>query len=186
MKCIFLYEYQFNYFISGLSCDIPIFMGQQNLPCLRSGFGVAFPNIFSQICYWNISYRSSAEVRFSQVNITMNSINMYRNLSTKHANIVLGIGILLQHLTISRFFRVVPAKQFLQSFASDRRHMKRPDGSWIKPPPPYPAICTSSKHKIIFKWIWSYIKWIDSASFIQIIILAFLIFFGSYSLAKGQ
>ncbi|VVC86681.1 protein N-terminal glutamine amidohydrolase [Leptidea sinapis] len=43
-----------------------------------------------------------------------------------------------------RFFRVVPAKLFLQTFASDRRHMKRPDGSWIKPPPPYPAICTSA------------------------------------------
>ncbi|XP_077298745.1 N-terminal glutamine amidase tungus [Arctopsyche grandis] len=42
-----------------------------------------------------------------------------------------------------RFFRVVPAIQFLQNFASDRRHMKRPDGSWIKPPPPYPAISTS-------------------------------------------
>ncbi|CAB3256476.1 unnamed protein product [Arctia plantaginis] len=41
-----------------------------------------------------------------------------------------------------RFFRVVPAKQFFQQFASDRRHMKRPDGSWIKPPPPYPAIST--------------------------------------------
>ncbi|KOB65718.1 Protein N-terminal glutamine amidohydrolase, partial [Operophtera brumata] len=43
-------------------------------------------------------------------------------------------------LVIWVFFRVVPAKQFLQHFASDRRHMKRPDGSWIKPPPPYPAI----------------------------------------------
>ncbi|CAG4978202.1 unnamed protein product [Parnassius apollo] len=48
-----------------------------------------------------------------------------------------------------RFFRVVSAKQFLQHFASDRRHMKRPDGSWIKPPPPYPAICTSvSTHNL--------------------------------------
>ncbi|XP_041975151.1 protein N-terminal glutamine amidohydrolase [Aricia agestis] len=43
-----------------------------------------------------------------------------------------------------RFFRVVSAKQFLQHFASDRRHMKRPDGTWIKPPPAYPAICTST------------------------------------------
>lgn len=48
-----------------------------------------------------------------------------------------------------RFFRVVTAKQFLQLFSSDRRHMKRPDGSWIKPPPPYPAISTSvSTHNL--------------------------------------
>jgi len=39
-----------------------------------------------------------------------------------------------------RFFRVIPAGQFLQTFASDRRHMKKPDGSWMKPPPPYPCI----------------------------------------------
>ncbi|CAH0551559.1 unnamed protein product [Brassicogethes aeneus] len=41
-----------------------------------------------------------------------------------------------------RFFRVVPANEFLLEFASDRRHMKRPDGTWIKPPPNYPAITT--------------------------------------------
>ena len=39
-----------------------------------------------------------------------------------------------------RFFRVIPATLFLQTFASDRRHMKKPDGSWMKPPPPYPCI----------------------------------------------
>lgn len=39
-----------------------------------------------------------------------------------------------------RFFRVVPAGQFLQTFASDRRHMKKADGTWMKPPPPYPCI----------------------------------------------
>ncbi|KAF5299580.1 hypothetical protein FQR65_LT09385, partial [Abscondita terminalis] len=39
-----------------------------------------------------------------------------------------------------RFFRTIPAPQYLQDFSSDRRHMKRPDGSWIKPPPNYPAI----------------------------------------------
>ena len=39
-----------------------------------------------------------------------------------------------------RFFRVIPAQEFLQTFASDRRHMKKPDGAWMKPPPPYPCI----------------------------------------------
>jgi hypothetical protein len=41
-----------------------------------------------------------------------------------------------------RYFRVIPASVFLQHFASDRRHMKRADGSWIKPPPDYPPITT--------------------------------------------
>ena len=39
-----------------------------------------------------------------------------------------------------RFFRVVPAPTFLAKFSSDRRHMKKPDGSWMKPPPNYPII----------------------------------------------
>lgn len=42
-----------------------------------------------------------------------------------------------------RFFRIIPAVEFLRDFASDRRHMKRSDGSWIKPPPNYPAISSS-------------------------------------------
>ena len=47
-----------------------------------------------------------------------------------------------------RFFRVVPAPLFLQNFASDRRHMKKPDGSWMKPPPPYPCIMPPRKFQI--------------------------------------
>ncbi|KAJ3637282.1 hypothetical protein MTP99_000755 [Tenebrio molitor] len=43
-----------------------------------------------------------------------------------------------------RYFRVIPANEFLKEFASDRRHMKRPDGTWIKPPPNYPAIQTAT------------------------------------------
>jgi len=39
-----------------------------------------------------------------------------------------------------RIFRVVPAPAFLQTFASDRRHMLKEDGSWLKPPPSYPCI----------------------------------------------
>lgn len=41
-----------------------------------------------------------------------------------------------------RYFRVVPSALFLQLFASDRRHMKKADGSWMKPPPPHPCIST--------------------------------------------
>merc|ERR1719195_1562579 len=39
-----------------------------------------------------------------------------------------------------RIFRVVPASTFLTHFSSDRRHMRKSDGSWLKPPPPYPCI----------------------------------------------
>lgn len=52
----------------------------------------------------------------------------------------------LFYLFQCRYFRVIPANEFLKDFASDRRHMKRPDGSWIKPPPNYPAIRTPCKY----------------------------------------
>jgi hypothetical protein len=42
-----------------------------------------------------------------------------------------------------RFFRVVPSPVFLATFASDRRHMKKADGTWMKPPPSYPPISTA-------------------------------------------
>ncbi|XP_072768675.1 protein N-terminal glutamine amidohydrolase isoform X2 [Nerophis lumbriciformis] len=42
-----------------------------------------------------------------------------------------------------RKLRVVPADCFLLNFASDRSHMKKEDGSWTMPPPPYPPIRTA-------------------------------------------
>jgi len=42
----------------------------------------------------------------------------------------------------TRFFRVIPIDEYLKEFASDRRHMLNEDGTWIKPPPIYPAIRT--------------------------------------------
>ena len=39
-----------------------------------------------------------------------------------------------------RFFRVVPARTFYRGFASDRRHMKKADGAWMKPPPAFPCV----------------------------------------------
>ncbi|UYV62268.1 WDYHV1 [Cordylochernes scorpioides] len=41
-----------------------------------------------------------------------------------------------------RWFRVIPAEVFLSTFASDRSRMKSPDGTWLKPPPPYPCLST--------------------------------------------
>lgn len=47
-----------------------------------------------------------------------------------------------------RFFRVIPAEQYLAEFSSDRRHMRRPDGTWIKPPPPYAPIQSNGNNWI--------------------------------------
>lgn len=52
-----------------------------------------------------------------------------------------------------RLFRVVGAAEFLDTFASDRSRMKRADGSWIKPPPPYPCIQTNSSDNNIEDFI---------------------------------
>ncbi|XP_062570009.1 protein N-terminal glutamine amidohydrolase-like [Saccostrea cucullata] len=41
-----------------------------------------------------------------------------------------------------RLFRVIPAAEFLQTFASDRSHMLTQDGQWMSPPPVYPPIKT--------------------------------------------
>uniref|UniRef100_A0A3P8TNN6 Protein N-terminal glutamine amidohydrolase n=1 Tax=Amphiprion percula TaxID=161767 RepID=A0A3P8TNN6_AMPPE len=45
-----------------------------------------------------------------------------------------------------RKLRVVPADIFLLNFASDRSHMKNPDGTWKMPPPLYPPIHTAESH----------------------------------------
>jgi hypothetical protein len=37
-------------------------------------------------------------------------------------------------------FRVVDAEAFVASFASDRSHMRRRDGGFREPPPPWPPI----------------------------------------------
>ncbi|KAH6555001.1 hypothetical protein KP509_1Z290200 [Ceratopteris richardii] len=45
------------------------------------------------------------------------------------------------HPDFQRLYRVVAGPLFLKKFASDRRHMKTAEGSWIKQPPPYACIC---------------------------------------------
>jgi hypothetical protein len=42
-------------------------------------------------------------------------------------------------------FRVVDADCFIRTFASDRSHMRTPDGAWQAPPPKWPAIHTASQ-----------------------------------------
>ena len=47
-----------------------------------------------------------------------------------------------------RMFRLVTASDYLKHFASDRRHMKRKDGTWIKTPPDYSPISTPGKFTV--------------------------------------
>lgn len=44
-----------------------------------------------------------------------------------------------------RKFRIIQAEQFLATFASDRSHMKLPNGQYVKPPPNYPPIRTADE-----------------------------------------
>lgn len=37
-------------------------------------------------------------------------------------------------------FRLIPCADFRRDFASDRGHMREPDGGWHHPPPPWPSI----------------------------------------------
>lgn len=39
-------------------------------------------------------------------------------------------------------FRIVPGAHYREHFASDRRHMRKPDGNWLHAPPPWPCIGT--------------------------------------------
>ncbi|XP_041379080.1 protein N-terminal glutamine amidohydrolase-like [Gigantopelta aegis] len=41
-----------------------------------------------------------------------------------------------------RKFRVIAAKEYLRTFASDRSHMRRSDGTWRVQPPQFPCIQT--------------------------------------------
>uniref|UniRef100_K1QV58 Protein N-terminal glutamine amidohydrolase n=1 Tax=Magallana gigas TaxID=29159 RepID=K1QV58_MAGGI len=47
-----------------------------------------------------------------------------------------------------RMFRVIPAAEYLKTFASDRLHMLTPDGRWKAPPPLYPPIKTEGTNTI--------------------------------------
>ena len=52
-----------------------------------------------------------------------------------------------------RCFRIIPAKGFLERFASDRSRMKKPDGTWIKPPPSYDSIKTKESDNNLEQFI---------------------------------
>ncbi|MGB9179347.1 MAG: hypothetical protein WCB68_08880 [Pyrinomonadaceae bacterium] len=37
-------------------------------------------------------------------------------------------------------FRIIEADEYIARFSSDRFHMRKKDGSWLAPPPPWPCI----------------------------------------------
>uniref|UniRef100_T1J4H8 Protein N-terminal glutamine amidohydrolase n=1 Tax=Strigamia maritima TaxID=126957 RepID=T1J4H8_STRMM len=49
---------------------------------------------------------------------------------------------------LPQYHRVIPGKTYLQTFSSDRSHMRKPDGTYKSPPPEYPCIqvddCTNN------------------------------------------
>ncbi len=50
------------------------------------------------------------------------------------------------------FFRVLPASQYLDSFASDRSHMRFSDGSYKAAPPPWPAFGQGRPNNLM-EWV---------------------------------
>jgi len=45
----------------------------------------------------------------------------------------------LRHQPSAPLFRLIPAVDYVSGLASDRAHMRNPDGSYMAPPPPWPA-----------------------------------------------
>lgn len=41
---------------------------------------------------------------------------------------------------LAPLFRVAPTSEYIEHLATDRRHMRRADGSWSAPPPPWPIL----------------------------------------------
>jgi protein N-terminal glutamine amidohydrolase len=48
-------------------------------------------------------------------------------------------------------FRVIAGDEYVGSLVSDRSHMRRLDGSWIAPPPPWPAP-GAGKANLLVEW----------------------------------
>ena len=53
-------------------------------------------------------------------------------------------------------FRAIAAAEYLSGLASDRSHMRNPDGSYVAPPPPWPAPGGGKSNTLM--------AWLDSSS----------------------
>jgi hypothetical protein len=51
-------------------------------------------------------------------------------------------------------FRVIRGEDYLRDFSTDRSHMRRSDGSWIAPPPAWPAPGSQSgRASVLMEWV---------------------------------
>ena len=50
-------------------------------------------------------------------------------------------------------FRVVAAADYLRRFASDRSHMRGPDGGWLAAPPPWPPIGAPGEPSNVMRFV---------------------------------
>jgi hypothetical protein len=50
-------------------------------------------------------------------------------------------------------FRVIEGRDYVKGLCSDRSHMRRPDGSWIAPPPRWPAPGAPGRQPNLAEWI---------------------------------
>lgn len=50
-------------------------------------------------------------------------------------------------------FRVLDAQRYLDTFASDRSHMRRDDGAWTVAPPPWPCIQTAAASMNLMRFV---------------------------------
>jgi len=58
----------------------------------------------------------------------------------------------MRHPRSRPIFRVIAAADYLAGLASDRSHMRKPDGTYLAPPPPWPAP-GAGKSNTIWAWI---------------------------------
>ena len=58
----------------------------------------------------------------------------------------------MRHRGRRPMFRVIAAADYLTGLASDRSHMRRPDGAYFAPPPPWPAPGRGKSNTLV-SWI---------------------------------
>lgn len=54
---------------------------------------------------------------------------------------------------LAPLFRVVPAEVFVATLASDRSHMRRPDGRFERPPPPWPTVSAPERGSNLHRFV---------------------------------
>lgn len=65
------------------------------------------------------------------------------------------LELIVSHSVRPRYFRIIPAEQYLEEFASDRSHMQLPDGSYQATPPDYPCIVAKNGRTMTLPHFWN-------------------------------